>query len=259
MRKLNLGNGALTLMFSEVRQCSVFAFALTSLIGAASIPALNAETARNTDTPLACSHFTPDADYINITLVMQLENREVALRVPQEFLEDPWNRQEGARMTSFLFTTMIDTFEPVKRAETPFLDFEYTTFLINDYIDLPKLAELVLDSASPGKASPWEPLSAYDTRPFQYELIEVIPNYPKELQENVYLQMGPNGAVKTVIACSVTGTVAFPGCQQFSRTPSGVDIKFSYPIRFLPIWQKMQTNIHSFVECAIDEANKKGR
>ncbi|WP_457648740.1 hypothetical protein [Profundibacter sp.] len=230
--------------------------ALAFLLTIAGFSPIDAQTARNADTPLACSHFTPDARYINITLVMQLEKREVAMRVPQEFLEDAWNRQEGARKTAFLFRTMIDTFEPVTRAQTPKLNFEYTSFLINDYIDLPKLAELMLDLASPGNASPWEPLSAYNTRPFQYGLVEVIPNYPKELQENVYLQMGPNGAVKTVIACSVTGTVAFPGCQQFSRTPSGVDIKFSYPIRFLPIWQDMQNNIHSFVECAIDEARK---
>ncbi len=230
--------------------------ALAFLLTIAGFSPIDAQTARNTDTPLACSHFTPDARYINITLVMQLEKREVAMRVPQEFLEDPWNRQEGARMSSFLFTTMIDTFEPVTRAQTPKLNFEYTTFLAADHIDLIGIAELVLDSASPGKASPWEPLSAYDTRPFQYGLVEVIPNYPKELQENVYLKMGQNGEVKTVIACSVIGTVAFPGCQQFSRTPSGVDIKFSYPIRFLPRWQKMKNNIHSFVECAIDQARK---
>lgn len=230
--------------------------ALIFLLATAGIPPLNAQTVDKTDTPLACSHFTADADYINITLVMQLEKREVRLRVPQEFLEDAWNRQEGARKTAFLFRTMIDTFEPVTRAQTPYLDFEYTSFLINDYIDLPKLAELMLDLASPGKASPWEPLSAYNTRPYKYGLVEVIPNYPKELQENVYLKMGQNGEVKTVIACSVIGTVAFPGCQQFSRTPSGVDIKFHYRLKYLPIWQDMQNNIHSFVECAIAEAEK---
>lgn len=225
----------------------------------AGIHPIYAETIKDTSVPLACSHFTPDADYINITLVMQLEEREVAMRVPQEFLEDAWNRKEGARKTAFLFTTMIDTFEPVKRAETPYLNFEYTSFLVNDYVDLPELAELKLDSASPGKASPREALSTYDTRPFQYGLIEVIPNYPKELRRNIYLRMGPNREIESVIACRVIGTVAFPGCQQFSRTPSGVDIKFSYPIRFLPIWKKMQNNIHSFTECAIDESNKEGR
>ncbi len=112
----------------------------------------------------------------------------------------------------------------------------------------------MLDNASPGKASPREPLSAYGMRPFQYGLVEVIPNYPKELQENVYLQMGQNGAVKTVIACSVIGTANNPICEQYSQTPSGVDTKFHYRLKYLPIWQEMQNNIHSFVECAIDEA-----
>lgn len=230
--------------------------ALIFLLATAGIPQLNAQTVNKTDTPLACSHFTADADYINITLVMQLEKREVRLRVPQEFLEDAWNRQEGARMSSFLFTTMIDTFEPVTRAQTPKLNFEYTSFLINDYIDLPKLAELVLDNASPGKASPWEPLSAYNTRPYKYWLVEVIPNYPKELQANVYLKTEQDRTVDTVIACSTPEAVPYPTCQQFSRTDSGVDIKFHYPLRFLPIWQEMQNNIHSFVECAIAEAEK---
>lgn len=230
--------------------------AIALFLSCSSLSIANAQPTNDIPATLACSHFTPDADYINITLVMQLEEREIAMRVPQEFLEDAWNRQEGARMTAFLFTTMIDTFEPVTRAQTPGLDFEYTTILINDYVDLPQIAEITLDHASPGKASPREQFSAYDTRPFQYGLVEVIPNYPKELQENVYLQMGQDGAVKTVIACSVIGTVAFPGCQQFSRTPSGVDIKFHYRLKFLPIWQEMQNNIHSFVECAIDGGDK---
>ncbi len=233
----------------ECMKRTILAFLLTI----AGHSPIDAETTKNTVPTLACSHFTPDAEYINITLVMQLENREVALRVPQEFLEDPWNRQEGVHRTAFLFTTTTDTFEPVKRAETPYLDFEYTTFLIDDYIDLTGIAALVLDSASPGKASPWEPLSAYNTRPFQYGLVEVIPNYPKELQSDVYLNTDQDGGIDTVITCRIPEASAYPTCQQFSRTPSGVDIKFHYPIRFLPIWQKMQTNIHSFVECAIDE------
>jgi len=230
--------------------------ALAFLLTITGLSPIGAQTAKNTDTPLACSHFTADADYINITLVMQLENREVALRVPQEFLEDPWNRQKGTRKTAFLFRTMIDTFEPVTRAQISKINFDDTSFLVADYIDLTGIAELVLDNASPGKASPWEPLSAYNTRPFQYGLIEVIPNYPKELQANVYLKAEQDRTVDTVIACRTPEAAPYPTCQQFSRTDSGVDIKFHYPIRFLPIWQKMQNNIHSFVECAIDEAKK---
>lgn len=208
------------------------------------------------DSAQACGHFTSGAEYIDITLVMGLENREIQMRVPQEFLEDAWNRQNGVRMTAFLFTTMIDTFEPVKRGETPYLNFEYTSFLINDYISLEALAEVMLDSASPGRASPWQPLATYTMRPFQYGLEEVIPKYPDELQENVYLQRGSRGEIETVIACSIVGVANYPICQQYSRTASGVDLKFSYPLRFLPIWQEMQNNIHSFVECAIDEATQ---
>ena len=208
------------------------------------------------DSAQSCGHFSANAEYIDITLVMQLENREVSMRVPQEFLEDAWNRQDNVRMTSFAFRTMIDTFEPVKRHETPHLNFEYTPFLINDYVDLPQLAELKLDSASPGRASPWQPLADYSMRPFQYGLEEVIPNYPDELQENVYLQKGTNGEIYTVIACSIIGVANYPGCKQYSRTPSGVDLKFSYRLKYLPIWQEMQNNIHSFVECAIDEATQ---
>ncbi|MCF6273806.1 MAG: hypothetical protein L3J37_11575 [Rhodobacteraceae bacterium] len=208
------------------------------------------------DSAQSCGHFTASAEYIDITLVMQLENREISMRVPQEFLEDAWNRQDNVRMTAFAFRTMIDTFEPVKRSETPHLNFEYTSFLINDYVNLEALAELKLDSASPGRASPREPLADYSMQSFQYGLEEVIPNYPDELQENVYLLRDSNGEIDTVIACSIIGVANYPGCKQYSRTPSGVDLKFSYRLKYLPIWQEMQNNIHSFVECAIDEASQ---
>ncbi|GEM_PF-2247455 len=208
------------------------------------------------DTAQSCGRFTSGAEYIDITLVMDLEDREIQMRVPQEFLEDAWNRQENVRMTAFAFRSMIDTFEPVKRSETPHLNFEYTPFLITDYVNLEVLAELDLDSASPGQASPWQPLADYSIQPFQFGLEEVIPNYPEELQENVYLHRGLDGEIDTVTSCSVIGTVAYPGCSQYSRTQSGVDLKFSYRLKYLPIWQEIQNNIHTFIECAIDEVTQ---
>ena len=180
-----------------------------------------------------CRYFTDDAKYVDFTLVMQLENRDVAMRVPLVFLEDAWKQQNGVRHTAILFRTMIDSFEPVTRAQTPHLDFEYTSFLINDYIDLPKIAEHGLDMASPGPASPRQPLSDYTMRPHKYGLEEVIPNYPEELQEDVYLHTGVNGEIDIVVSCNVTGTMQYPECNQFFRTSAGADIpRYRWPYQF---------------------------
>ena len=201
--------------------------------------------------PEPCQAFTEDAEYVNFTLVMELERRDVSMQVPRVFLEDRWKQQNGARHTAILFRTMIDGFEPVTRAETPYLDFEYTPFLVKDYIDLPRLAELYLDSASPGVASPRQSLSEYATHSYRYGLEEIIPNYPDDLQANVYLHKVQSGAIDTVLYCKTPEAAQFPTCQQFFRTTTNVDIKFHYPVRFLPIWAKMQSNINAFVECAV--------
>lgn len=215
------------------------------------LPALALAQSSGEDLAEPCQTFTENAEFVDFILVMDLENRDVAMRVPKVFLEDVWKQQNGARHTAILFTATIGAFEPVTREQARDLNFEYTSFLINDYIDLPKIAELYLDSASPGRVSPRESLSDYMTRPFQYRLEEVVPNYPEELQANVYLHKDRSGEIDSVISCKTVQAAQFPTCQQFFRSFSNIDIKFHYPIRYLPIWARMQSNIDRFVECAV--------
>ena len=65
-----------------------------------------------------CAAFTPDADIVSSTIVMQLEHRRVPLRIPKEYFEDPWDRVGGVETTSQLFSVDVNDLTPVTRPQT---------------------------------------------------------------------------------------------------------------------------------------------
>jgi hypothetical protein len=99
-----------------------------------------------------CAAFTADADYVSQTLIMQLEGREVSLRVPKQFFEDPWDFQSGFADTAQLFRVEIGTFTPVSRAETGRRNkrdvWNWMDFLIGHTIPLERMAVLSAELAS---------------------------------------------------------------------------------------------------------------
>ena len=58
-----------------------------------------------------------DAEYVETTVVRQLEGGEVTLRVPEQYFEDAWDQAGGFRDTAQLFAVEIRTFAPITRAE----------------------------------------------------------------------------------------------------------------------------------------------
>ncbi len=83
---------------------------------------------------------------------MQLEGREVSLRVPKQFFEDPWDFQSGFADTAQLFRVEIGTFTPVSRAETGRRNkrdvWNWMDFLIGHTIPLERMAVLSAELAS---------------------------------------------------------------------------------------------------------------
>ena len=96
-----------------------------------------------------CIAFTDDADYISQSLIMQLEDRAVPLRIPRPFFEDFWDQRDGFADTAQLFRVEIGTFLPVSRAETGRRNkqdiWNWMTFVIGDRLPLEELAEYYVE------------------------------------------------------------------------------------------------------------------
>jgi hypothetical protein len=58
----------------------------------------------NADTVDVCRHFEPPTEFVDFTLIMQLEGTEVDLRVPLIFFEDRWKRVNGNTTTARYFS-----------------------------------------------------------------------------------------------------------------------------------------------------------
>jgi len=205
-----------------------------------------------------CAAFTDDAVYVDFSLLMGLEQREVEMRIPKSFFEDRWKQQNGGQHTALLFRVMIDSFRPVARRETPSLNFEYMGFLIHDLVELPKIAEVKYQGAHPGSgrqsvnsmpfAEDITPFD-YDLAPFNYGLDRIVP-LAGDVQDDVYLALSDGNLLAAVVSCDTPEWVQYPGCEQYFVSQSGVDVQISYRLKYLPLWAELQNNVEAFLQCA---------
>ncbi len=112
----------------------------------------------NTPRTDPCALFGGNEDVVTFYIDMDLEGGEVEMRVPKIFLEDRFDHEDGVRHGSQLFRVMIDNFLPVTRRQTSEFNKagtwergkpRYMWFLVGDYVDLEKTAELYLKWMSP--------------------------------------------------------------------------------------------------------------
>ena len=203
-----------------------------------------------------CAAFTPEADYINQTLVMQLEGREIGLRVPRVFLEDVWDLRSGFSDTAQLFQVEIGSFLPVTRAETGRRNkrgiWNWMHFVISDKIPLDKLAVLSaeLGSAVIGGDNTRD-LESYAPQPGPFGLAEIRSDAPqptRSFRTNTYISRSADGTLSAVLSCNVPGSVMNPVCQHWFRA-AGMDIELSYRRTELPNWLALQEDVNAFAGC----------
>jgi hypothetical protein len=213
-----------------------------------------------TPTPLPadrdpCAAFTADADYVSQTLIMQLEGREVPLRVPRQFFEDPWDFQSSFTDTAQLFRVEIGTFTPVSRAETGRRNkqdiWNWMTFLIGDRLPLEELAEYHVEkdvntlrvpptfSDMPRSAGPFGLLSLRRGDGQQQR-----PN-----EREVFVSLDSVGSLSAVLTCDTPLSANFPICIHWFRA-AGMDVELDYRRVELPNWQALQEDVTAFLTCA---------
>ncbi|WP_149589091.1 hypothetical protein [Tabrizicola flagellatus] len=229
-----------------------FAVVMASFFGAAS--------AETPPTPIPddldpCWAFTEDATYVNHTIVMQLEHREVKMRVPIDYFEDRWDRKDGFRDTAQLFSVDIGTFEMVTRPDTKVRKKNgirsLLLFLISDHIPMERLAPHAAEMFIPG-GNPDRPLADYSRMDGPFGLEEIkspSKEIKKEINKNIYIDFDETGQLKTVLNCNAPGTLMNPGCEQFFEA-AGLDVSATYDLSELPNWRRVQDNVTRFLTCA---------
>ncbi|MFT4148552.1 MAG: hypothetical protein QM656_00010 [Paracoccaceae bacterium] len=205
-----------------------------------------------------CIAFTADADYVTQSLIMQLEDREVPLRIPRSFFEDFWDQRRGFTDTAQLFRVEIGTFLPVSRAETGRRNkqniWNWMTFVIGDRRPLEDLAVLSAESRSgviDGNRN--RILESYEPLPGPFGLTEIRSDALQPtpaFRSNTYIARLNDGTLSAVISCNTQGSVAYPICIHWFRA-AGVDVELDYRRVELPNWQALQSDVTGFLTCAI--------
>lgn len=207
---------------------------------------------------MACHAFTPDAEYVETTVIRQLEGGEVTLRVPDRYFEDFWDRQGGYRDTSQLFRVEIGTWEPVTREDTGTRNaagvWNWMHFVLGDVISLERVATIGADSFAP----PEVPLAAYPPRPGPEELAWLDTPYASDKEQpdrDVFTNPAPPAPLETVIECNSPANPVnrFPNCTQHFRA-GDLDARVTYRRTELHHWQETQAEVRAFVACATSEA-----
>ena len=178
-----------------------------------------------------CWAFTEDATYVNHTIVMQLEHREVKIRVPIDYFEDRWDRKDGFRDTAQLFSVEIGSFLPVTRPETAERQKKglqgLLLVLISDHIPMEILAPREAERYVRG-GNPDRPLEDYVRMPGPFGLEEIESPSEEAYDQNppekrIYISEESSGALSAILNCNKPGFVLNPGCKHFFSA-AGLDV-----------------------------------
>lgn len=205
-------------------------------------------------TRIPCAAFTPDADYIEQALIMQLEGREIGLRIPRVFLEDVWDLRPGFKDTAQLFQVEIGSFIPVSRAETGSRNkrgiWNWMHFVITDWIPLEEIAEYGVEKdVITLRVAPTFPDLTRGAGPYGLVALgrgDGLPLPPH--QREVFVNLSPNGDLNAVLTCDTPQRANYPICLHYFRA-SGMDVELSYRRTELPNWQALQDDVTAFAGC----------
>ncbi len=207
-----------------------------------------------------CWAFTEEATYVNHTIVMQLEHREVKMRVPIDYFEDRWDRKDGFRDTAQLFRVEIGSFLPVTRPETAERQKKglrsLLQILVSDHIPMEILAPREAERYVRG-GNPDRPLEDYVRMPGPFDLQEIESPSEEAYDQNppekrIYISEKPNGALSAIVNCHKPGAVLNPGCEHFFSA-AGLDVSLSYDLSELPNWSRIQKDVTHFLTCATSQ------
>lgn len=208
---------------------------------------------------IACHAFTPDAEYIETTVIRQHEGGEVTLRVPEQYFEDFWDRRGGYRDTAQLFRVEIGSWEPVTREQTGERNrqgiWNWMHFVVGDVISFEVVVLTAADLFGPDDAT----VSDYPPRPGPEGLAWLDTPYASDKErpdKDVFVDPAPPAPLRTVIECNspLDPVSRYPTCTQHFRV-AGLDAHISYRRTELPRWPEFQAQVTAFLTCATSKAS----
>lgn len=207
----------------------------------------HAPAAANED---VCALFHTETDMVSQTLYMHQEDVSHHLVFPKIYFEDAWDRRDDQIHEAQLFSVMIDDFSPVYRSETAELlktrPPAFMTFVIQDLVELDRIAEISLRRAVPGDARALSDFERVDT---DFGLHSLEPLGGQTMYRDVFVNFDVKDAVQAVISCRQPGDVLRPGCTHDFRT-ADIDVKIKYARVYLPEWSVIEGKIERFLSCA---------
>jgi hypothetical protein len=227
------------------------------LVGLAVATSATGESTGDPAAAIACHAFTPDAEYVDTTVVRQLEGGEVTLRVPEQYFEDFWDRRGSHRDTSQLFRVEIGSWEPVTREETGTRNaagiWNWMHFVVGDSVPLEGIAVIGAGSFDPNST----PVSLFPPRPGPEGLTWLDTPFASDderPERDVFTDPAPPAALATVIACTspLNPVSRSPNCTQHFRA-AGLDARVTYDRTELAHWREFQAQVTAFLTCATSD------
>jgi hypothetical protein len=204
-----------------------------------------------------CALFTPDADYVTQTIIMEREHRRVQMRVPKVYFEDAWDRVDGFEDTAQLFSVEIGTMLPVSRPETGRRNtvgiWNWMDFVTRDSKPLEEIS--VLHATTWNRGSTYQSLTEFARLPGPFALSEIVSDgrpLLKGFRSNYYISENSSAQLHAFLECDEIGNVPSPGCQMFLRS-GGMDVEVGFRRTELPNWEKIKQDVDQFLVCAISD------
>lgn len=214
-------------------------------------------------TPSSCWAFTGDAEMVRQTLYMPIEDVSHDLKVPVIYFEDRFDRVDGAVYEGQLFSVMNESFEPVTRPQTAVLNRAnnraYMSFVIHDKVPLDQVLGIIAGELD---RKVGRDLALFEENDSEFGLSKVSPirwhDNPESVRTDreVYVGRATDRTVSAVISCNrVQGPNRHPGCNHDFRA-YGIDVRANYRSPYLKDWQRIQSDISDFIDCALTAATQ---
>ncbi|QPH52725.1 hypothetical protein [Pontivivens ytuae] len=205
-----------------------------------------------------CWAWESETEFTRFFLEMDLEDRQVPFRVPTIYLEDAWDRVEGASHGAQLFSVGIAEFEPVSRPETGRRNrqgiWNWMTFTLSDLLPLDEIALLIAvsqdrNASTPEIEDPAFTIFSYEMQGGPHGLTEVnVPEPRRRRKTDIFLDLTTENEIVGIVECSALTTVPFPSCHHDFEV-EGMTVSMSYRRTEFVNWRRHHQRVEQFLTC----------
>lgn len=212
----------------------------------------SAAIAEESGTSPLCENPHSSGEYVEFSLVMELENRRLPMHVPRNYFEDRWDLVDGAEHTAQRFSLDFETLRPLKLIERHRLNkqgkLNLLSVLLGDTVGPFKRLRYAI-SAAQGWSLDKDSIGPIDEIEFKYGLKEV--DLGTESYDRVFFWPSQNNPSPISIICTGARPVRRKLCRHYFRSNEGIDVNLTYPMYDLFRWGQTQERIEELISCFV--------